>query len=153
MENMNKYSERFDERQKLVHGKAVLYGYICLAALMLIGTILRECGVNIISNFSQYFLSVILSLLLVEMIIIKNDALDGIYDNYGRLRIIFNFILGLIIITTTIISIIKGSIPMVSNGMISDEYCEILIGLCLFIACAAYFIKKLRVKKTAETEE
>ena len=136
-----------------MHGKAILYGYITLVGLMLICTIMREIKINIFSNFAQYSLCVMLSLVVCEIIMIKNDTIDGIYDNYAWLGIVINSVTGFTIMTSAIIRIIRGCIPIILNGMLTDEFSEIIIDLCLLSICAAYFIKKHRAKKTVQNED
>lgn|GEM_PF-5491405 len=110
-----------------MHGKAILYGYITLVGLMLICTIMREIKINIFSNFAQYSLCVMLSLVVCEIIMIKNDTIDGIYDNYAWLGIVINSVTGFTIMTSAIIRIIRGCIPIILNGMLTDEFSEIII--------------------------
>lgn len=142
--NNNKLKSEYDERQEVIRGRAYKYGFYAAIFYLVFLTIwpLTEISLNV-SDAVLGFCGIILSVCVMAIYSIWNDAYWGINNNRTRYLIIF--------VVATVINLLVGIRSVVSGDIIEDGIVQapcinLLCGLMFLVVTATLLIKKFADK-------
>ena len=143
----NKVKSEYDERQEAIRGRGFKYGFYTALAYFAILTLLPITELNMkVDNSVLGFCGILISVLVLAVYTIWNDAYWGINNN--RMRYLIVFALATVInIAVGIGACVTGN--MIQDGVVQAPAINLLCGV-LFLVIAITLVIKMVAKREEE---
>lgn len=139
------FSQKYDERQKAIQGKAFKAGFLTLIGyLMVCGVFSLMLETEWCDQFTYSMIGVCLSATVFALICIVNNAYTSLDQKPKTYIIIFGG-LGIANLALGIMNLLLGE--MVVNGMLTFHSVNFIVGIMLLIILVVYVIKLMMDKR------
>lgn len=140
-----KLRTEYDERQKIVRGKAYKYGFYAMVYTLVIFFLLESGEIILpMHNTIKDFCIIMVGIMVVGVYSIWNGAYWGLNNNPRQYAILFT-ICTIINFAVSILAIARGS--MYENNMLQAPFINLLAGVMFLIIAVTLFMKKYVDKK------